>query len=78
MTVRVDARNAPSLRLAERLGMRREAYLVENEWLRGAWSDEINLALLEREWAAKHAAGADRGRSRAPSSLENLAGFLAR
>lgn len=52
---RVDARNDASLRLAERLGMRREARLVKNEWFKGAWSDEIDLALLEDEWAAQHA-----------------------
>jgi RimJ/RimL family protein N-acetyltransferase len=54
---RVDARNAPSLRLAERLGMRREAYLVSNEWFKGAWSDEIDLAILEDDWQAQHLAG---------------------
>lgn len=53
----VDARNDASLRLAERLGMRRQAYLVSNEWFKGAWSDEVDLALLEDEWATQHAAG---------------------
>lgn len=52
---RVDARNGASLRLAERLGMRREAHLVRNEWFKGVWSDEIDFALLEDEWAAQHA-----------------------
>lgn len=51
---RVDARNDASLRLAGRLGMRREAHLVSNEWFKSAWSDEIDLALLEDEWAAQH------------------------
>ena len=54
---RVDARNDASLRLADRLGMRREADLKSNEWFKGAWSDEIDLALLEEEWTAQHAAG---------------------
>jgi RimJ/RimL family protein N-acetyltransferase len=57
VTARVDARNLASLRLAERLGMRREAHLVRNEWFKGAWSNEIDLALLEDEWAAQHADG---------------------
>jgi RimJ/RimL family protein N-acetyltransferase len=57
VTARVDARNLASLRLAERLGMRREAHLVRNEWFKGAWSDEIDLALLEDEWASQHADG---------------------
>lgn len=54
VVARVDARNEPSLRLADRLGMRREAYLVENEWFKGGWSDEVDFALLEGEWAAQH------------------------
>ncbi|MHB8452296.1 MAG: GNAT family N-acetyltransferase [Mycobacteriales bacterium] len=54
---RVDAHNEASLRLGYRLGMRREAHLVSNEWFKGAWSDEIDLALLEDEWANQHAAG---------------------
>ncbi|MGH2884956.1 MAG: GNAT family N-acetyltransferase, partial [Solirubrobacteraceae bacterium] len=56
---RIDPRNDASLRLAERLGMRREAHLIANEWFKGAWSDEIDLALLEHEWSAQHAGGAD-------------------
>lgn len=54
---RIDARNEPSLRLADRLGMRREAHLIGNEWFKGEWSDEIDYALLEDEWRAQHAGG---------------------
>jgi RimJ/RimL family protein N-acetyltransferase len=50
VTARIDARNLASLRLAERVGMRQEAHLVENEWIKGAWSDEIDFAMLQREW----------------------------
>lgn len=50
IVARVDARNGPSLQLAERLGMRREAHLIENEWFKGGWSDEIDFAMLETEW----------------------------
>lgn len=57
VVARVDARNEASLRLGERLGMRREAYLVSNEWFKGAWSDEVDLALLDSEWDVQHAAG---------------------
>jgi RimJ/RimL family protein N-acetyltransferase len=56
VVARVDARNGPSLRLCERLGMRREATLVENEWFKGEWSDEVDYALLEHEWAELSAA----------------------
>ncbi len=54
VVARVDARNTRSLRLGDRLAMRREAYLIENEWFKGAWSDEIDFALLESEWRGQH------------------------
>ena len=50
VTARIDARNLRSQRVAERLGMRREAHLVESEWFKGGWSDEFDYAMLEREW----------------------------
>ena len=49
---RVDARNDASARLARRLGMRQEAFLVQNEWFKGEWTDELDFALLAEEWAA--------------------------
>ncbi|WP_405743735.1 GNAT family N-acetyltransferase [Streptomyces sp. NBC_01525] len=52
----LDARNTASARLLERLGMRREAHLVENEFLDGEWSDEVIYAMLAREWEALRAA----------------------
>jgi RimJ/RimL family protein N-acetyltransferase len=54
---RVDAENLASARLLARLGMRQEAHLVENEWFKGRWSDELDWALLADEWRAGHAAG---------------------
>lgn len=47
---RLDARNTASARLAERLGMRREAHLVENEFNNGEWEDEVIYGVLAREW----------------------------
>jgi RimJ/RimL family protein N-acetyltransferase len=49
--VDVDARNRSSLRVAEKLGMRREAHFVENAWVKGEWTDSVIYALLAREWA---------------------------
>jgi len=46
----LEARNAPSARVLERLGMRREAHLVENEWVKGEWQSELVYAILDREW----------------------------
>ena len=39
-------------RVLERLGMRREAHLVENEWVKGEWCSELDYALLADEWSA--------------------------
>jgi RimJ/RimL family protein N-acetyltransferase len=47
---RIDPRNAPSLNLARRLGMRQEAHLVENHWQADEWMDEIDFGLLQSEW----------------------------
>jgi RimJ/RimL family protein N-acetyltransferase len=50
---RCDARNVASYRLMERLGMRREAALVHNEFFKGEWGNEYVYALLDSEWAAR-------------------------
>ncbi len=47
---RVEARNTASARVLEKLGMRREGYLVENEWVKGEWQSELVYAMLDREW----------------------------
>lgn len=52
VTARIDPRNVRSVALAERIGMRREAHFVENEWFKGGWSDELRYALLAREWTS--------------------------
>jgi len=52
---RCDARNEASASLMERLGMRREAHLVENEFIKGEWTDELDYAMLEREWRTQAA-----------------------
>jgi RimJ/RimL family protein N-acetyltransferase len=54
VTARVDLRNRRSADVCRRLGMRQEAHLVENEWFKGAWSDELDFALLDREWSELH------------------------
>ena len=37
--------------------MRHEAHLVENEWVKGEWTDESIYAVLATEWAARQAGG---------------------
>ncbi|MGF1648480.1 MAG: GNAT family N-acetyltransferase [Kineosporiaceae bacterium] len=51
LVARVDERNGRSCALLERLGLRREAHLVENEWVKGELTSEIDYAILAREWA---------------------------
>ena len=50
IAARCDARNDASWRLMERLGMRREAHLRENEFVKGEWTGELIYAVLAREW----------------------------
>lgn len=47
---RIDERNEASAAVLDRLGLRAEARLVENEWFKGEWTTEIDYAILESEW----------------------------
>ena len=58
---RCDGRNAASARLMARLGLRREAHLRENEFVKGEWCDELVYAMLASEWRAS--AGGERERA---------------
>jgi RimJ/RimL family protein N-acetyltransferase len=46
----LDPRNTASARLCERLGMRHEAHLRQDMWLKGEWTDSAIYAILETEW----------------------------
>jgi RimJ/RimL family protein N-acetyltransferase len=46
----LDPRNHASIALCKRLGMREEAYFVEDLWFKGEWGDTGIYAILEREW----------------------------
>lgn len=52
----LDPRNAPSYRVLERLGMRREGHLVLSYWdeTTQEWTDEYIYALLCDEWTRIH------------------------
>jgi RimJ/RimL family protein N-acetyltransferase len=50
VAARLDARNTASVRVLERLGMRREAELVDAEWFKGEWTTTLIYAMLAREW----------------------------
>lgn len=47
---RADARNAASTGLMTRLGLRKEAHFVKNEYVKGEWTDEVVYAMLAEEW----------------------------
>ncbi|MEV7554824.1 GNAT family protein [Amycolatopsis sp. NPDC089917] len=49
---RCDGRNTASATLMERLGMKKEAHLRQNEIVKGEWCDELVFAMLEDEWKA--------------------------
>jgi RimJ/RimL family protein N-acetyltransferase len=53
IVARIDEENEPSVRLARRLGMRQEARLVQNEFFKGRWSNEVDFAMLADEWFAR-------------------------
>ncbi len=55
VVARIDPRNAASIAVCERLGMRREAHLIESSWIKGEWRSELNYAVLDHEWAARRA-----------------------
>lgn len=46
----IDIRNESSVRVVERLGFRREATFIENDFLKGEWCSMYLYALLSREW----------------------------
>jgi RimJ/RimL family protein N-acetyltransferase len=56
------ADNVASARVMEKLGMRREAHLVENLWVKGGWRSELTFAILDREWRAAASAEGRPGR----------------
>jgi aminoglycoside 6'-N-acetyltransferase len=48
----LDPRNAASVALCKRLGMREEALFIENMMFKGDWADTGIYAILDREWNA--------------------------
>jgi RimJ/RimL family protein N-acetyltransferase len=52
-----DARNHPSARLMERIGMRQEAHFLHNQIVKGQWADELVYAILDHEWRARKPSG---------------------
>ncbi len=55
--VLVDPRNLPSVRLVERLGFQRDAYLRQSTRFRDRFYDDVVFSLLARDWRAASANG---------------------
>lgn len=53
VTAGCDTRNAASVRLMERLGMRREGHHLQSTLLQGVWQDDYSYALLRDEWLSQ-------------------------
>ncbi len=49
----VDPRNAPSIALLERVGMRKEAHFRKSLWFKGEWVDDMVFGILESEWMGR-------------------------
>jgi RimJ/RimL family protein N-acetyltransferase len=52
---RLDAKNAGSVGVVERLRLRREAHLIQNDRFNGVWGDEYVYAVLRQEWSERSA-----------------------
>ncbi|GIO06027.1 ribosomal-protein-serine acetyltransferase [Brevibacillus reuszeri] len=48
-----DVRNEKSIRVLERIGMRREGHLLQNYMSKGQWVDEYQYSMLQSEWAER-------------------------
>ena len=50
VSAEVDARNAASARLLERVGFAREGLRRSHTWIKGEWTDDLLYGLLADEW----------------------------
>ena len=50
ITATCDTNNSSSVRVLEKLGMRREGHFLQDRWQKGKWRDSFLFALLEAEW----------------------------
>ncbi len=48
-----DARNVASARVMRAIGMRQEAHLRQNEFVKGEWTDALVFAMLADEWSER-------------------------
>jgi RimJ/RimL family protein N-acetyltransferase len=46
----IDPRNEKSIKVVERLGMRKEAHFRKSLWINNEWVDDLIYAILKEEW----------------------------
>jgi RimJ/RimL family protein N-acetyltransferase len=46
----VDPNNLASIRLCERMAMRKEGHFRESQWVKDHWADDMVFAMVDREW----------------------------
>lgn len=66
---RLDPTNEPSVRLCERIGMRREARFVRASWHKGSWTDLAIYAVRADEWPTAQAPGTSPAPPVGPASV---------
>jgi RimJ/RimL family protein N-acetyltransferase len=49
----VDPRNARSVALLKRVGMRQEAHFLKSLWFKGEWVDDLVFGILASEWKSR-------------------------
>jgi RimJ/RimL family protein N-acetyltransferase len=52
----VDPRNVRSMRLLQRVGMRKEAHLVKSVLFKGEWVDDVIFAIHASDWKSSNKA----------------------
>ncbi|MGP4039675.1 GNAT family N-acetyltransferase [Gracilibacillus sp. D59] len=45
----LDAKNQASIKLCERIGMRKEAHFIQDFWSKGEWTDSIVFGMLKSD-----------------------------
>ncbi len=54
IVAKIDARNTPSESVVKKLGFRKEAHMLEEEFFKGEWTDTLIYAVLKNEWQSAH------------------------
>lgn len=70
---RIDARNAASAAVLEKLGMQKEAHFRENQQVQGEWVDEVVYSVLASEWSRSSGSAVITWNTTAPAAARSAA-----